>query len=67
VELVAPGVLRLGPIRRAAEKGRELPDLANVVALGVLAELADDHILNHPPTQRRNGFGTHEVLPSKVM
>src|SRR5215207_7273894 len=54
VELVAPEILRLGLVRRTAEKGREL------------ANLADGHVFDHPPAQRRDGFRAHGRLPSEV-
>ena len=59
MELGASQILWLGPVRRAAEEHRELVDLPDVIALRLPAELADGHVLDHPPTQRRNGFGGH--------
>lgn len=65
MELEASEILGLGPVRGATEEECELPDLADVVALGVLAELADGHVLNHPPAQRRDGVAGHGKLPSE--
>src|SRR5215212_9747796 len=66
VKLVAPEILGLGPVRRAAQKGRELADLADIISLRVLAELANDHVLDYPSAQRRNDVVAHGGLPSKV-
>lgn len=66
MKLVAPQILRLGPIRRQAEEGRELADLPDIVALRVRAELPDGHVLDHPPAQRRDGVRAHGRLPSEV-
>jgi hypothetical protein len=56
VKLIAPQILWLGLVRRQAKEGRELTDLPDIVALRVRAELADGHVLDHPPTQRRDGI-----------
>ena len=40
-------VLGLGPIRRDFQECCELPDLADIVALGVRAELPDRHVFDH--------------------
>jgi hypothetical protein len=57
VKLVATQILRLGPIRRQPEEGRELTDLPDIVALRMLAKLADRHVLDHPLAQRTDGDG----------
>lgn len=57
VKLIAPQILRLGPVRRQAEEGRELADLSHIIALRVLAKPADGHVLDHPLAQRTDGDG----------
>ena len=66
VELVAPQVLRLGPVRRDPQEGRELPDLTDVITLGMLAELPDRHVFDHATAQRADGFGAHGELLSET-
>jgi hypothetical protein len=41
-------------------------DRAAPLKVGVLAELANGHVLDHPPAQRRHGFRAHGRLPSGV-
>ncbi|HQS49538.1 MAG TPA: hypothetical protein PK706_24365 [Xanthobacteraceae bacterium] len=48
MDLVAPQILGLGLVRRPAEEGGELGDLADIITLRVLAEPADGHVLDHP-------------------
>ncbi len=54
--LVAAQILRLGLIRRAAEKGREIPYRRDVSSLGASRETADRHVLDHALAQRADGF-----------
>lgn len=56
MKLVAPQVLGPGLVRRPAEEGGEVRDLADIIALGVLAEPADGHVLDHPLPQRADGW-----------
>ena len=55
MRLVAPQVLRLGLVSRPADEDGELRDVVDIVALRVLAELADVHVLDHPLPQRADG------------
>jgi hypothetical protein len=52
--------------RRIAMEGCELADLPDVVALCMRAELADGHVPEHPPAQRRDGVRAHKRFPTKV-
>lgn len=56
IKLVAPQVLGLGLVRRPAEEGGELGDLADIIALGMRTEPADGRVLNHPLPQRADGW-----------
>ena len=62
--MVAPKVFGLGQIGRALQENRELPDLADVIALGMLAELPDRHVFDHAAAQRIDGFSAHRGLLS---
>src|SRR5439155_1661827 len=55
VELEAAQILRCRRIGRAADEGRERPDVANVVVARLLAEAAHAHVLDHALTQRAAG------------
>jgi hypothetical protein len=46
VQLVAPEILAIRLIRRAAEKGREILDRMDIASL----ETTDRHIVDHAPT-----------------
>ncbi len=47
MKLVAPKVLGLRQIGRALQENNELADLADVITLGMLAELPDRHVFDH--------------------
>ena len=52
VELEAAQILCRRRIGRAADEGRERPDVPNVVVARLLAEAAHAHVLDHARTQR---------------
>ena len=47
MELKAAEVLLRRRIRRSAEEGRKVPHIANVILLGVFAEPARPHVVDH--------------------
>jgi hypothetical protein len=64
VNLEAPHVLgrcRLGGAAKEACEGRDVPD---IVGLGLLADPADSHVLQHAPAQRADGPLAHRGLLS---
>ena len=61
----APQVLRLGLVRRPIREPGEVPHEMDIVVLGLGALLADGHALDHPLTQRADGFGVMEVSSLK--
>ena len=63
VQLEAAKILRRRGVRRAAEEGGEVPDVADVVVLRLLAEAADRHVFDHAPAQRADGLLAHRDAP----
>src|SRR6516164_3770278 len=57
--LIQTQIFRLCLIRRAAEEEREIPDVADIVALRLLSEAADRHVLDHAATKRAYGRLAH--------
>ena len=57
VQLEPAQILRLGCIRRTAEEDCEVLNVADVIALRLLAEAADGHVLDHPAAKRADGLG----------
>jgi hypothetical protein len=53
-------IFRLCMIGRAAEEEGEVPNVADIVALRLLPEAADGHVLNHAATKRAYGRLAHE-------
>jgi hypothetical protein len=49
VQLEAAKVLRRRRVRRPAEEDGERPDVADIIGLRLLDELADGHVFDHPP------------------
>jgi len=49
VQLEAAKILRRRGVRRAAEEGGERADVADIIGLRLLDELADRHVFDHPP------------------
>lgn len=47
MHLVASQVVGVGLVLRSAEKGGELGDLADIIALGMVAQPADGHVPDH--------------------
>jgi hypothetical protein len=64
VQLVEAQLLGCGRIGRSAEEGSEGLDLADVVVLRLLHEVADRHVFDHAPPQRAEGHLGHRVLLS---
>ena len=62
MQLIAPQILRLGLVRRAAEEPGEVGHHADVVVLGLRAVLAQPHVVDHPLTQRAHGCSGHRGL-----
>ena len=60
VQLIQTKILAGGGIRRAAEEGREVPDVADVVLLGLLREMTRRHVFDHALTQRADGLVGHD-------
>jgi hypothetical protein len=58
MNLIAAQVLAGRGIRRAAQKLGKLLDVADIIVLRLLAELADAHVLDHATTQRAGFYGT---------
>jgi hypothetical protein len=65
VQLVGPHVLRAQPIGRAAEMPAELGDRVDVGLLGRRREIADHHVVDHPPTKRA-GLSHRKLLSDEV-
>jgi hypothetical protein len=66
VNLIAAQVLGSGRIRRAAQELGKSLDLAKIIVLRLLAELADRHVLDHATAQWADGCGSgggHRRLP----
>jgi hypothetical protein len=63
MQLEAAKLLRRGGIRRSTEKDGQVLDAANVVALGVGAEVAHRHVFDHAPAQRADGLVAHRGPP----
>ncbi len=59
MQLISTKVLTRSGIRRTAEKGREVPHVPDVVPLGVFAEPARRHVVDHALTQRADGLVGH--------
>jgi len=57
MQLIASQVFDGGAIRRVPKEERELSDGAQVVALGLVGELAQSHVVDHALTQRADGGG----------
>src|SRR5437016_5435876 len=58
MNLIAAQVLAGCGVRRAAQKLGKLLDVADIIVLRLLAELADAHVLDHATTQRADFYGT---------
>jgi hypothetical protein len=52
MQLEAAKIIGCRRVRRAAEEGCERPDVADIVALRLLDELAHGHVFDHAPAQR---------------
>ena len=55
-DLEGAQILALGHVRRAAEEDCEVPNVADVIALRLLAEAADGHVLDHATAKRADGL-----------
>ena len=64
VDLIAAQVLGGCCIRRAAQELGKGLDVADIIVLRLLAELADRHVLDHATTQRADGLLAHGGLLS---
>ena len=64
VNLIAAQVLARCRIGRAAQELGKALDVADIIMLRLLAELADRHVLDHAATQRADGLLAHWGLPS---
>jgi len=59
MQLKAAKIFARRRVRRSAEEGREVPHVANVVPLGVFAEPARRHVVDHALPQRADGLVRH--------
>ena len=66
MQLEKSQVFGRGSIRRSIQKDGEVLDGADVVALGIGAEVADRHVFDHAPPQRADGRLAHRGLPLEV-
>src|SRR3984957_9453907 len=66
MELKAAEVLLRRRIGRLAEEGRKVPHIANVIPLGVFAEPARPHVVDHALPQRADGLVRHRKLLSRM-
>jgi hypothetical protein len=64
VNLIAAQVLAGCRIGRAAQELGKVLDVADIIMLRLLAELADRHVLDHAATQRADGPLAHWGLLS---
>src|SRR5512132_787689 len=65
MQLEKSQVFGRGSIRRSTQKDGEVLDGADVVALGIGAEVADRHVFDHAPPQRADGRLAHRGAPSR--
>src|SRR5271170_3843725 len=59
MQLISAKILARGRGRRTAEKGREGPDVPDVVFLHLLLESARRHVVDHALAQRADGLVGH--------
>src|SRR5665213_1442182 len=65
MQLIAPKILGLAQVWGSPQERGEVPHDADIVVLGLGAELADGHVLDHALTQRTDRWGRHETLLSE--
>ena len=66
MQLISAKILARGRVRRTAEKGREGPDVPDVVFLHLLLESARRHVVDHALAQRADGLVEHREDSSRM-